>query len=99
MKKNQPDVPEWLVNHIANITIVDDFLNKRSIRDRAPSKYIGEYQVTNNDLASSLKSHLIGDPETSGINNNDYMTFFNQRLEALSNELKDRLILTNTDKT
>ena len=99
MKKNQPDVPEWLVNHIANITIVDDFLNKRSIRDRAPSKYIGEYQEMNPELITSLKSHLIGDPETSGIAKNDYTTFFMHRLEALSSELKSRLILTDTDKT
>ena len=99
MKKNQPDVPEWLVNHIANITIVDDFLNKRSIRDRAPSKYISEYQATNPELISTLKTHLIGDPETSGIAKNDYTTFFKQRLDALSNELKSRLIITDTDKT
>ncbi len=37
MRKYHPEVEDWLVNHIVNITIVDDFLNKRSIRDRAPS--------------------------------------------------------------
>lgn len=99
MRKNQPDVPEGLVNHIANITIVDDFLNKRSIGDRAPSKYILEYSKINPDLVTTLETHLIGDPDTVGIFDDDYETFFRKRLEKLSQELKKRLILTDIDKS
>lgn len=97
MKKNHPEIPEQLVNHIANITIVDDFLNKRSIRDRAPSKYIAEYQDTNPELSSTLKTHLI-DLGSDGINNDNYGSFFKKRLKRLSSELKKRLILTELDK-
>ena len=31
---------EFRINHILNITIVDDFLNKREIKAKAPSKYL-----------------------------------------------------------
>lgn len=98
MKKNQSNIPEGLVNHIANITIVDDFLNKRSIRDRAPSKYIDDYKRTNPDLVVTLQTHLINDLKSFGINDNDYLKFFDQRLKAFSEELKKRLILSENDK-
>lgn len=98
MKKNQSNILEGLVNHIANITIVDDFLNKRSIRDRAPSKYIDDYKRTNPDLVVTLQTHLINDLKSFGINDNDYLKFFDQRLKAFSEELKKRLILSENDK-
>lgn len=87
----------WEINHIANITIVDDFLNKRSIRDRAPSKYIADYQKINPDLEATLATHLIGPIEDSGITNNDYDKFFNHRLQHFSNEFRKRLILQPSD--
>lgn len=87
----------WEINHIANITIVDDFLNKRSIRDRAPSTYIADYQKINPDLEATLATHLIGPIEESGITNNDYDKFFNHRLQHFSNELRKRLILQPSD--
>lgn len=87
----------WEINHIANITIVDDFLNKRSIRDRAPSKYIADYQKINPDLEATLATHLIGPIEESGITNNDYDKFFNHRLQHFSNEFRKRLILQPSD--
>lgn len=98
MRKFHPEISDWFVNHIANITIVDDFLNKRSIRDRAPSNYISEYMNMNPNLSMALQSHLIDEPDKSGILNDDYETFASKRLEALSNELNSRLILTEFDK-
>lgn len=86
------------VNHIANITIVDDFLNKRSIRDRAPSRYIAEYQRANPRLNAALKTHLIGDPQSWGILDDDYDRFFKKRLKRFSRELKKRLILRSSDR-
>lgn len=53
---------ESYVNHIANITIVDDFLNKRKIQDKAPSKYIKEFGK-NKKLEAALQTHLICIPE------------------------------------
>lgn len=95
---NKHQVDDWKINHIANITIVDDFLNKRSIRDRAPSNYIVEYQKINSELEKTLETHLIGDPATWGILTDDYDLFFQKRLERYSEELKKRLLLTENDK-
>lgn len=88
----------WKINHIANITIVDDFLNKRSIRDRAPSNYMAEFQANNSQLDKALKSHLIGDMVVWGITTDDYDTFFRNRLLAFNNELKKRIIISSIDK-
>ena len=98
MRKSLPEIPDWLVNHIANITIVDDFLNKRSIRDRAPSKYIAEFQKSNPNLNTTLNTHLISDPNTVGVFNNDYNLFMKKRLERFNEELKNRIVLREFDK-
>ena len=86
------------VNHIANITIVDDFLNKRKIRDRAPSDYIEDFYSKNPQLESALKSHLIGNPDEWGIMKDDYDMFFNKRIEMFREELKKRIIKRTMDK-
>ena len=102
------------VNHIANITIVDAFLNKRKIQDKAPSKYIKDFEK-NKHLDKALETHLIcisdqenhNNCETSfqerlgnwGISNDDYDTFFRKRLEQFHQELKKRVILTNVDRS
>lgn len=91
-------VANFLINHIANITIVDDFLNKRQIRDKAPSKYIGAFSTQNPNLNDALKTHLIDEPSECGILNNDYDLFFQTRLQRYHDELKKRLILKPTDR-
>lgn len=93
-KKN---IDDFKINHIANITIVDDFLNKRSIRDKAPSNYISDYQKNNPDICKALESHLIGEPKDWGIYSDDYDLFFDKRLKRFHDELKARLLLTSTD--
>ena len=91
-------VSDYWANHIANITIVDDFLNKRKIRDRAPSNYIQEFKNQNPEIDGALKSHLIDDIHSYGITNNDYDKFFTMRIKKLSRELMKRIILTDFDK-
>ena len=93
MRKNQPTIEEWLVNHVANITIVDDFMNKRVIKDRAPSNYINEF-TSNPSLSDALATHLIeyNASEDSGIGSNDYNKFFNARLKRISKQFKNRII-------
>ena len=88
----------FYINHIANITIVDDFLNKRKIRDRAPSDYIQDFSNKNPQLEDALKTHLIGDPVEWGITKNDYDKFFDKRIEMFNEELKKRLIQRKMDK-
>lgn len=91
-------VENFRINHIANITIVDEFLNKRSIRDRAPSNYIASYQQVNPNLKEALKTHLIGDPAEWGIQTDDYDLFIQKRLNEFNVELRKRLILTDSDR-
>src|SRR5690606_17147217 len=46
-------------NHIANITIVDDFLNKREIRDQPPARYMRKFEARNPSLRATMGTHLI----------------------------------------
>ncbi len=96
--KKQNNIEEWKINNIVNITIVDDFLNKRQIRDKAPSVYIKEFIKINPNIEKTLATHLIGKPEECGILEDDYNKFINSRLAKFNDELKKRLILTEKDR-
>jgi hypothetical protein len=84
-------------NHIANITIVDDFLNKREIGAKAPSIYMKRFSEHNPYLSQHMQTHLI-ELENWGLWDNDYNTFMQKRCEKLSDEIKNRLILGEQDK-
>lgn len=83
-------------NHIANITIVDDFLNKRVIGSKSPSEYMPLFSG-NTVLDKTMKSHLI-DLHTFGVLNDDYNLFFSQRIKAISNALKSKIIFQTIDQ-
>ncbi|MBQ9003250.1 MAG: DUF262 domain-containing protein [Eggerthellaceae bacterium] len=91
-------IDAWRANHIGNITIVDDFLNKRMIRDKAPSAYTEEFARMNPNLTADLETHLIGDLEEFGILGDDYEEFLKQRLQRFQEELIARLVLTEGDR-
>ena len=74
------------INHIANITIVDDYLNKRVIRAKRPSVYIGEFSRTNRDMKKTLRTHLIN-MDSAGVLEDNYDKFFNYRCRAIAREL------------
>ncbi len=97
MKKNQALISDELVNHIANITIVDGYLNKNRIRDKAPSAYMNEFKDENANLVSTMKTHLISDVDDFGIWKDDYNTFFENRLNGIRQELMNRIILKSYD--
>lgn len=86
------------VNHILNITIVDDFLNKREIGANAPSKYMKKFEKINPKLDSAMSSHLIDDLEQYGVWDDDYDLFFGQRGKRVSEELTKRVIKQAVDK-
>ncbi|PID04564.1 MULTISPECIES: DUF262 domain-containing protein [unclassified Sporosarcina] len=88
---------EFYINHIVNITIVDDFLNKHIIRAKAPSDYMKTFERQNIDLNTAMKTHLIDDLSTYGIWDNDYVAFFDKRAEKISQELQKRIIIQKTD--
>lgn len=97
MKKNQPLIEETLVNHIANITIVDSYLNKGEIKDRAPSDYMKQYYESNNSISETMNTHLIGDLKEFGIWDDNYSAFFDKRLKAIIAKLKQEIVLTSLD--
>ena len=84
-------VEKWQANHLANITIVDADLNKRVIRDRAPSKYLADFKGTNRHLRRTLDTHLI-DAEKFGVWDDDFQTFFDARCAAIASELSARIL-------
>lgn len=92
-KKN---IDYFKVNHIANITIVDDFLNKREIGSKSPAVYMRKFIKQNEDIDTTMKSHLIN-LETFGVLDNDYDKFFNERIKAIHKELKKRIIIQKSD--
>lgn len=83
-------------NHIANITIVDDFLNKRQIGAKAPSEYMTKFREQNPSLQNHMLTHLIN-INNYGIWTNDYENFIQQRCKALSLEIEKRVLLTCND--
>jgi len=82
-------------NHIANITIVDDFLNKRRIRDKPPSAYMREFD-NNDELGATMQTHLI-DLDTFGVWDDNYEVFFSKRAEQIGNSLRKWLIPRDID--
>lgn len=95
LRKNGKD--ESRINHILNITIVDDFLNKNKIKAKAPAQYMKEFKESNDLLTETMKTHLINDLDEFGIWENDYDKFFEKRAEAISEEIKKRIIWQQVD--
>jgi hypothetical protein len=88
---------DFYINHILNITLVDEFLNKRLIRAKKPSVYMKDFYKKNDSLGKTMKSHLIN-IERDGVWKDDYDTFFVNRAKAISRELKKRIIPDDIDK-
>ena len=82
---------EYEANSIVNITIVDDYLNKRAIGAKAPSNYMNTFKKDNDDLVKTMKTHLIDDLDDFGIWNDDYKAFLDKRGKKILRELKKRL--------
>ena len=96
LKKCDLELEDVDINHIANITIVDDFLNKRLIRDKAPARYMKDFAEQNTDLDRTMKSHLIR-LQSDGVWENDYEKFIRRRCKAISRELVKRVIPQDID--
>ena len=77
----------WYINHVANITIVDDYLNKREIKDKAPSAYMKEFRKENPHIDNTMKTHLI-DLDSFGVWEDDYDRFFRERCKLISRKLR-----------
>lgn len=82
---------DWEANSILNITIVDDYLNKRTVRAKAPSVYMKQFAKRNSDLDSTMKTHLVSNINSYGIWKNDYERFIEKRGQYVLKELNKRL--------
>ena len=91
------DTDQFYANHVLNITIVDDFLNKRKIGSKPPSIYMKEFIEANPQLSETMKTHLIGESESFGIWEDNYEKFINARANLLSNEIDNRIIKQEID--
>ncbi len=91
-------VEDYWANHIANITLVDDYLNKRVILAQAPATYIKKFAKENPQLERTLATHMIGKPEQFGILGNDYDTFFEKRCQRMSKELQKLILPDEVDE-
>ena len=78
------------INILPNITLVDDFLNKRKIKARSPSDYMGEFKKNNPHLVETMKTHLIDNLDDYGIWKDDYDSFIDKRSQRIFDELKKR---------
>ncbi len=86
------------INNVLNITIIDESLNKRKIRDRSPSAYMSDFKKGNDKLAQTMKTHLIEDLDEFGVWTNDYQKFLDMRAKILSKFIEERIILQKGDK-
>jgi hypothetical protein len=80
-----------LANSILNITLVDDYLNKRRIKGRAPSDYMQEFARSNPDMAATMRSHLVYDMDGFGVWDDDYDRFLDKRGRRVLGFLRKRL--------
>jgi len=94
IKKGKDD---FYINHVANITIVDDYLNKREIKSKAPAVYMKKFKKENHEINETMKSHLIDSLDGFGVWDNNYDKFFSERIKAISKEFKKRIIKQKTD--
>ena len=82
---------KWYANSILNITLVDDYLNKRTIGSKAPSVYMKFFKKQNKKLESTMKTHLIYDLDTFGVWDNDYDAFVEKRGKRVLTQILKRL--------
>jgi len=82
---------DYEANSIVNITIVDDYLNKREIGAKSPSIYMETFKKSNNQLDKTMRSHLIDNIDKYGIWDDDYRVFLQKRGKKILRLLESRL--------
>ena len=96
MVKHQPENKND-VNHIANITLIEEHLNQKIIRDKPPSEYMDIFR-NNPGLAQAMRSHLI-DIDNDGIWNDNYDLFYEQRVSKICELLSYKIKHLEIDET
>ena len=83
LRKKGVGLAGYDANSVLNITLVDDYLNKRSIRARAPSEYLREFHAENSHFKRSMKSHLIDVSKSAAVWDDDYERFLLDRADEV----------------
>ena len=90
---------DWEANRILNISLVDDFLNKRVIGARPPSEYMKEFKNQNGKFTTIMSTHLIethyvkdNEKASAAIWSDDYERFIDERALAVVHLLESKLI-------
>ena len=80
-------------NAVANIVLVDDYLNKRVIGSKMPSKYIGDFRRENPDgIAAALDSHFVGMGDfVDESGNDDFGRFLDKRACRLARVILQKI--------
>lgn len=88
----------WEVNRVLNISLVDDFLNKRVIRGRAPSDYMKDFSEENDCFQGTMKTHLIrthgrakSKKRSAAVWSDDYDRFIEERAEDVVQLIRSKL--------
>jgi hypothetical protein len=84
-------IPDWKANVILNITIVDDYINKREIGKKPPGVYLKKFLKQNDHFSETMKSHLIDNPDMYGVWDNDYEKYLRKRGMRVIKEIEKRL--------
>ncbi len=83
---------------MANITLVDDFLNKRVIQAQSPKTYMKRFIKNNLEIEKCLSTHLIKLNGAFGVMTDEYGKFFDARCRAISRELGKQIIPQDVDR-
>jgi len=78
-------------NSVLNITLVDDYLNKRVVKAKPPSVYMKAFRAKNDELHQTMRSHYVDDMDTFGVWTDDYRAFIEHRGQRVLKEIKKRL--------
>ena len=98
--------PFW-INHIVNITIVDEELNKARIKAKKPSEYMSQFSQENEQLSATMETHFIDIKDDgiwdkkfggSGDAIDDYDKFFERRCHRISSVLKKMIVAQPIDR-
>ena len=84
--------PDKQPNLIANITLIDGYSNKHRIGKKPPAEYIGHFAKENKRISETLKTHLIDDRASFGVDSNDFDTFIQRRAQAIAQALNIKLM-------
>ena len=90
---------DWEINRVLNISLVDDFINKRVIRGRPPSDYMNEFKEHNEDFEGTMTTHLIqthnqqdSEQDSAAIWSDNFERFIDERASDIVSLLKSKLI-------